>query len=95
MDLCEKCYYLTRTRYGRVCSFDGTYNPHREECPHFLPKEEGERRKKQERTSERLLLEIINRLADLDSEAIKKIPDEELRQELLELRLIAKQFKLQ
>ena len=40
MDICEDCYYLTRTRYGRVCGFDGTYNPHKEKCPNFIPREE-------------------------------------------------------
>ena len=93
MDICEDCYYLTRTRYGRVCGFDGTYNPHKEKCPNFIPREEGERRRKQGRMIERLLVEILDRLASLSIEEIEKVPDKNLKQELLELRLMAKQLK--
>ena len=39
MSLCDDCYYLSVTRYGRVCNFNGAYNPHRKECPNFKPKE--------------------------------------------------------
>ena len=41
MNVCEKCNYYSTTRYGKVCNFDGTYNPQTkdDECEHFTPLE--------------------------------------------------------
>jgi len=32
-----KCHYYSIVRYGKLCSFDGTWNPRKTDCPNFIP----------------------------------------------------------
>lgn len=32
-----KCHYYSIVRYGKLCSFDGTWNPCKIDCPNFVP----------------------------------------------------------
>lgn len=34
-----KCHYYSIVRYGRLCSFDGTWSPVKKDCPNFIPLE--------------------------------------------------------
>jgi len=92
MSLCEDCFYYSRTRYGSVCSFDGSYNPSKKECANFKSKAEAEAEGLKSVELTRLLLSIIDKLIQLQPE-IEKVGDKELRESLTEVCLAAKQAK--
>lgn len=92
MNLCEECFYYSRTRYGTVCSFDGTYNPSKAKCPNFKPRAQAEAEELRSIELTKLLLSVIDKLVELQPR-IEKIEDEQLRESLLEICLAAKQVK--
>jgi hypothetical protein len=92
MSLCDKCFYHSRTRYGFVCSFDGTYNPRKKECPNYKSLMEAEAEKAGNVEATKLMLSILGKLAELQPQ-IEKLGDGELKSSLTELCLAAKQVK--
>ena len=92
MNICERCFYYGRTRFGTVCNHDGTYNPVREECPNFKPKEDAEEEARASIKLTKLVASLIDRLVQI-SPRIEKIEDEELRGELLEVCVAANQIR--
>jgi len=92
MNVCADCFYYSRTRFGAICSYDGTYNPVRVECPNFKPRENAEEETKASIEFTKLVVSLIDRLVQI-SPRIEKIEDEELRGELLEVCVAAKQIR--
>jgi len=92
MSLCDKCFYHSRTRYGSICSFDGAYNPRKTECPNYKPLTEAELEKAGTVEATKLVVSILDKLAELQPQ-IEKLGDGELKSSLTELCLAAKQVK--
>jgi len=92
MNVCEDCFYYSKTRFGAVCNYDGTYNPVREECPNFKPRSQTEEKTKESIELTKLVISLIDRLVQISPE-IEKLEDEELKSELLEVCVAAKQIK--
>jgi hypothetical protein len=93
MSSCErKCFYYSRTRYGSICGFDGTYNPRKAECPNYKSLAEAEAEKAEAVEVAKLVVSILDELAELQPQ-IEKLSDGELKNSLTELCLAAKQAK--
>ena len=92
MSLCEKCFYYSVTRYGKVCSFNGTYSPSREDCPNYKSRSEAEEEKLKSSELAKLIISIVDALIQLQPE-IERLKDERLRERLVEVCLVAKQVK--
>lgn len=93
MNICLKCYYYSRTRYGPICNKTGEYNPIKESCPHFISAEEKEKQMAAERKATSLILTMVDKLAAIDLKKLEKIEDAELKEQLFEICLLAKQIK--
>ena len=89
MNICADCFYYSRTRFGAICSYDGTYNPAKEECPNFKPRENAETQIKADIELTKLFYSIVDGLIQV-SPKIKELEDEELRNELIEICIAAK-----
>lgn len=92
MSICESCFYYSRTRYGTVCSFNGSFNPSKAECANFNSKDQAEAGGLKSIELTRLILSIIDALIQLQPE-LEKIQDEKLRESLTEICLAAGQAK--
>jgi len=92
MNICLGCFYYSVTRFGAVCDYDGAYNPVREECRNFKPRSRIEEKVKGDIELTRLVASLIDRLVEI-SPKIGGLEDEELRSELLEACIAAKQIK--
>ena len=92
MNICADCFYYSRTRFGAICNYDGTYNPVREECPNFKPRENAETRIKADIELTKLFYSIVDGLIQV-SPKIKDLEDEELKNELMEICVAAKQIR--
>lgn len=92
MSICPECFYYSRTRYGVVCGFDGTYNPSKRECQNFKSRAQAEAEGAKSIELTKLLLSVIDRLVELQPE-IEKMEDKKLRERLMEVCLVAKQVK--
>lgn len=91
-NICEACYYYSRTRYGAVCSFTGKYNPSKKNCANFKSRTQTEAEELKSIELTKLLLSIVNKLIQLQPE-IEKIENKELKESLTEICLAAKQIK--
>ena len=56
MSLCDRCFYRSRTRYGLICGFDGTYNPRKNECRNYKSPAEAEAEKAGNAEAAKLIL---------------------------------------
>ena len=92
MSLCDRCFYRSRTRYGLICGFDGTYNPRKNECRNYKSPAEAEAEKAGNVEAAKLVLSILDKLAGLQPQ-IEKLGEGELKNSLTELCLAAKQVK--
>lgn len=92
MNLCQDCFYYSRTRYGFTCSFDGTFNPHKTECENYRPIKEAEEERRKRVEATKLVISMLDKLAELQPQ-LEKVGDEKLRNELLEFCTAAKQVK--
>jgi len=92
MSLCERCFYYGRTRYGFICSFDGTYNPRKAECSHYKSLAEAEAEKVGTIEATKLVVFMLDKLIELHPQ-IERLSDDELKNSLTELCLAAKQLK--
>jgi hypothetical protein len=94
MNICEHpCYYYGRGRHGPVCNCFGTINPYKTECERYIPAEVAEKFLKKESETSKLLSDLIDRLSIIKVEQLEIIADKELKAQLTEIVLIAKQFK--
>jgi len=92
LNICEGCFYYSKTRFGAICNFNGTYNPVREECPNFKPKSLTEEKTRASIELTKLIISLIDRLVQISPE-IEKLEDKELKNRLLEICIVAKQIK--
>jgi hypothetical protein len=95
-NICEHpCFYYSQSRQGPMCSYFGTLRPKKKmgECPKYIPNELAERAQRQEVTTTKLLVEMLDSLTKIKIEQIEKIPDAELREKLREIVLLAKQIR--
>jgi len=92
MNICERCFYCSQTRFGAICNYDGTYNPAREKCPNFKPRENVETQIKTDIEFTRLFYSIVDGLIQV-SPKIRNLEDESLKNELMEICIAAKQIR--
>jgi len=91
-NICLDCFYYGMSRYGLRCNYYGIINPYRTECPQFKSIEEGEKEIEKSLETVRLIRTIIIKLSELKPK-IKNIADADLKEELLELCLVADMLK--
>ena len=92
MNVCVDCFYYSRTRFGAICNYDGTYNPVRETCPNFKSRSIIEEETKENIELTKLVISLIDELVQVSPE-IEKLEDEELKNKLSEICIVAKQIK--
>jgi hypothetical protein len=92
MNICEQCFYYGKTRFGNICNCNGTFNTIKAECPNFKSKSQAEMETLKDIEFNRVFLSIIDRLIQLQTE-IEKLENKKLKDELLEICLVAKQIK--
>jgi hypothetical protein len=95
-NICEHpCFYYSEGRQGPMCSCFGTLRPNKKmgECPKYIPNELAERMQRQETTTTKLLVDMLESLIAIKTEQIEQISDAELRENLREIVLLAKQIR--
>lgn len=92
MNICEKCWYYSKTWFGNICNYDGTFNPMKKRCPNFKPRALVEKRSKEIIELTKLIFSLSDRLVEI-TQKIKRLKDKELRKQLLEVCIAAKQIK--
>jgi hypothetical protein len=92
MNVCERCFYYGKTRFGNICNYDGAFNPVKKKCQNFKSKSQAAMETLKNIELNRLFLSTIDKLIKLQPE-IEKLENKKLKDELLEICLIAKQIK--
>jgi len=87
-NICLDCFYYGVTRYGSICNYYGYANPFKTECPKYKSQEEAEKELLEELETAKTIRTMIIKLSELKPK-IKNVADAKLKEELLELCLIA------
>ena len=87
-NICLDCFYYGVTRYGSICNYYGYINPFKTECPKFKSQEDAEKELLAELETAKTIRTMIIRLSELKPK-IKNVADAKLKEELLELCLMA------
>lgn len=87
-NLCLDCFYYGITRFGAVCNYYGFTNPVKTECPAFKSQEEGEKELLENLETAETIRTMMAKLSELKPK-IKNVADAKLKEELLELCLMA------
>ena len=91
-NICLDCFYYGLTPLGAICEYYGTMSPFRTKCPNFKSRKEGEKQLENQVPTVKMIRNMITKLAKIKPK-IKEIENQELKDELMEICLIANMLK--